>query len=175
MPLGPVPESKVYEAPGSCIYCGEAQNSASCELMPEHIIPLGLGGRLVFRHASCTTCADETKKFEQACLRKMFFQTRTDLRIPSYRPNEDASRIFNMGTPPSDRLDSLGKSQPPNWTKYQSHGGSLGNQPSTILFPTFDLPGIVLGRDPSDNIMIQGIVTTISNLQNVEIGTVAKE
>ena len=46
--LGTAPDSKVYDPPGSCIYCGATRTTTGSRLQREHIIPFGLSGRLVY-------------------------------------------------------------------------------------------------------------------------------
>ena len=52
---------------GRCIYCGRAD----VRLTDEHFLPLSLGGQHVIEKASCHSCADITKKFEQLVARYM--------------------------------------------------------------------------------------------------------
>lgn len=104
----------------------------------------------------------------------MFFQTRTYLDMPSYRSTKDRPRSFKMGKPPSDQSDYDGDRGPPDWSKYKWDDVPLENYPLMILFPTFDLPSIVLGTAPSNVIKIREAVLTIPRLQNVEVGTIDK-
>jgi hypothetical protein len=52
------------------------------------IVPLGLGGNLLFERASCKACAKITGKVEQACLRTMFAPLRVRMGFPTRRPKE---------------------------------------------------------------------------------------
>jgi hypothetical protein len=60
-------KSKVYSAVGQCIYC-----RGTHDLHREHIIPYSLNGVFVLPKASCSACADVTKRFEAVCAKKMF-------------------------------------------------------------------------------------------------------
>jgi hypothetical protein len=51
---------------GLCIYCGKRD----VRLTDEHVVPFSLGGHHILEAASCLTCADITKKFEQDVARE---------------------------------------------------------------------------------------------------------
>ncbi len=68
---------------GSCVYCGNID-----DLSDEHVIPYGLGGNLILRKASCTTCCEETKKLEGRLLRGHWWPYRRFLGLKSRRPKE---------------------------------------------------------------------------------------
>jgi len=53
---------------GYCIYCG----ATGVRLTDEHVVPLALGGVHILEDASCDTCADITKKFEQDVARSNY-------------------------------------------------------------------------------------------------------
>jgi len=76
----PSQAAHTYNAVGHCIYCGSTH-----QLSDEHIIPLGLGGRLVLPQASCSTCSTKTSKLERTCLRTMYGPLRMLYGLPSRR------------------------------------------------------------------------------------------
>jgi hypothetical protein len=51
-------------------------------LHDEHVIPLSLNGAMIIKEASCSNCANITKRFEQTCARTMFgpFRLRYEMR-----------------------------------------------------------------------------------------------
>ena len=75
-----------------CIYCGSNQH----RLGKEHIVPFGLGGRVVLPRSSCISedpkkeprCSEITKDIERQCLRRMLGPLRIRLDMPTYRPEE---------------------------------------------------------------------------------------
>lgn len=77
---------RTYKSPGKCIYCGRDDT----ELTDEHIVPFGLGGKLVLEQASCKACAKVTGKVEGARLRAMFAPLRSRAGLPSRRPKDRA-------------------------------------------------------------------------------------
>lgn len=76
----PAHPAQTYAAVGQCIYCGSIAG-----LTDEHIIPFGLGGRLVLPHASCSACSSKTSKQERTCLRTMYGPLRLLYGLPSRR------------------------------------------------------------------------------------------
>lgn len=72
----------------ACIYCFKTGL-----LEDEHVMPFGLGGRTVFKKASCRACATETGRLEQRLLRGQWWPYREYIGIatrsgsyPKYRP-----------------------------------------------------------------------------------------
>ena len=72
-----------FQPVGQCIYCGRGES-----LSDEHVIPFGLGGKLVLPKASCPACADKTKAFEQRLLRGHWWAYRRTVGMKSRRPGE---------------------------------------------------------------------------------------
>ena len=70
--------AKSYMPVGRCIYCGSPEWSAGQvrKLGDEHIIPEGLGGKLLLPEASCKDCEGLTSKFELEWLRSAFYTVR---------------------------------------------------------------------------------------------------
>ncbi len=71
---------------GECIYCGSREGLSNV-----HCIPYGLKGNRVLEKASCPTCADVTKLFEEKYLRDSIGPARAALGIRTrhkkYRPS----------------------------------------------------------------------------------------
>ena len=95
MPRGPFH----FDAKGACIYCGDID----AELSDEHIVPYSLGGSHVLRKASCSSCADITKKFEQRVARDLWGDARIAFDAPSRRKAQ-RGQVLTMSDP-----DGLGK------------------------------------------------------------------
>jgi hypothetical protein len=70
--------TRTYAPVGRCIYCGSFEWSAeqARKLGDEHIVPEGLGGRLLLPEASCRRCEGVTSKFELEWLRGAFYTAR---------------------------------------------------------------------------------------------------
>jgi len=62
-------------------------------LSDEHIVPFSLGGKHVIREASCSDCANITKKFEQRVARDLWGDARNSYDAPSRRKKERKSHI----------------------------------------------------------------------------------
>lgn len=81
---------------GVCIYCNKAASDPS-DLTDEHIIPLSLGGKHVILEASCSDCAEITKKFEQDVARELWGDARISYDAPSRRKKERPNHITLPG------------------------------------------------------------------------------
>src|SRR5262249_23202886 len=73
-------------------------------LTDEHIIPLGLGGSVVIRLASCKACASITSRFEQMVQRTIMGPLRARLNLPTRRKKE---RPTDFKTVISDASDAV--------------------------------------------------------------------
>ena len=75
---------------GFCIYCGASTNQPGINkpCADEHVIPKGLGGKLILRKASCLSCANAVGVYEGNLLRNLFHVPRRALSIRSrkHRP-----------------------------------------------------------------------------------------
>ena len=78
-----------YPSKGACIYCG----ATNVPLKDEHVVPFSLGGKHVLRDASCATCEDMTKKFEQKVARDLWGDARTSFNAPTRRKKERKSHV----------------------------------------------------------------------------------
>jgi hypothetical protein len=67
-----------YGPIGACIYCGVTD-----ALTEEHVVPLGLGGRLILTAASCPRCEKITSAFERKVLRGFMLDARTAGSFPT--------------------------------------------------------------------------------------------
>lgn len=117
------------------MYCGETR----CELTDEHIIPLSLGGRLQLYEASCKSCEDITKKFEQVVARTIFHPFRTYMQFPTRRKKE---------RPSSFRV------------RIENRDGSIDHamlpadlHPSPAIFVTWGFPRLLGGNSRDDGKM----------------------
>lgn len=84
----PIQASMQHPIIGSCIYCG-----SKSKLSDEHVLPYGLGGKLVLKKASCVDCARVTARLEERLLRGQWWPYRKILGVktrsgtyPKYRP-----------------------------------------------------------------------------------------
>jgi len=59
-----VRETTRFASQGACIYCG-----SSDDLTDEHVVPYGLGGKMILPKSSCRRCAMITGQFEGKVLR----------------------------------------------------------------------------------------------------------
>ena len=87
-----IPEEirNVTRAPAAqiCIYCGKKD-----DLTDEHIVPFALGGNLILPDASCTSCNNITRDFEQKVLRGFMHNARIAGKFPTRRPKERPATI----------------------------------------------------------------------------------
>lgn len=75
---------------GVCIYCKQSD----IKLTDEHIVPFSLGGRHILLEASCLSCADITKKFEQDISRSLWGDARASYNAPTRRKKERKHTIL---------------------------------------------------------------------------------
>lgn len=126
-PLGT--ERRIFDPPGSCIYCGSTEG-----LTDEHILPYGLGGNYIFEKASCKDCAKVTGAAEQRLLRGIMWPTRLKQNIQSRTgvPETLPLYMFDDGTE-AQRMDL----KPDDFPEYMALLG-------------FDQPGILVGAMPTE-------------------------
>ena len=79
---------KVYSQVGRCIYC-----HITDDLIGEHVIPFGLGGRLELPKSSCHRCSKITSDFEHTCLRTMYGPLRLLYDLPSRRKKNRPQKL----------------------------------------------------------------------------------
>lgn len=129
---------KRYKPVGICIYCGNTTN-----LNDEHIIPLGLGGRMVLPRSSCSSCSKKTSFFEMTCLRTMYGPLRQLYGLPSRRKKEQPQKL-----PLKVKYKATDE-----WTEV------LVNQvdyPFLVTFPYFPMPNLIVSKQTSSR---RGAVT----------------
>lgn len=139
MAFTPVKNTIRLPAPGSCIYCGSSDT-----LSDEHVIPLGLGGRLVLTDASCQACSRITSAFERKVLRGFMGPARITANFPTRRKK---SR-------PASRSVSLLRG-----TTYEEVIGPSGEVPALLQLPTLATAGILTGAVGTSGVKIVGIET----------------
>ncbi|MBI5196439.1 MAG: hypothetical protein HZA10_08965 [Nitrospirae bacterium] len=79
----------IYPPANICVYCGSSERPLS----DEHIIPLSLHGWEVLQKASCNSCADITKKFEQRVARNMYWPYRAKYNFPTRRKKDRPNKF----------------------------------------------------------------------------------
>ena len=117
---------------GRCIYCGS--HGGNAKLTDEHIVAYALGSDVYLKEASCITCADITKRFEQHVARAIFGHHRihkgTQTRRPSERPSELPARVLIRGVEHRKEL-------------------AIKDHPYFLAIPIWDQPGLLRGLSPS--------------------------
>jgi hypothetical protein len=130
-------ESKRYAAVGRCIYC--RSDSKDADLSDEHIIPLGLDGKLILPRSSCSMCRDITSATELVVLRGLLGESRAQLGIRSKRSkkrNRKTQETFMVG------IIENGKR-----VYREVHFSKL---PTLMVMYVFEPPGILRGASPSE-------------------------
>lgn len=127
----PMQPARTYRPVGYCIYCGSTR-----QLSDEHIIPLGLGGRLVLPQSTCSSCSAKTSKSERTCLRTMYGPLRLLYGLPSRRKN---SRPETLQLKIKRTEGSEWEYVPVVQERY----------PFLITFPYFEAPGALTGTEES--------------------------
>lgn len=127
----PMQPGRTYRPAGYCIYCGSTR-----QLSDEHVIPLGLGGRLVLPQSSCSSCSAKTSKLERTCLRTMYGPLRLLYGLPSRRKN---SRPETLQLKIKRTKGSEWEYVPVVQERY----------PFLITFPYFEAPGALTGTEES--------------------------
>jgi hypothetical protein len=117
---------------GRCIYCGTF--GEDIKLTEEHVIPYSLDADVYLKDASCLTCADITKGFEQHLARTIFGHHRihkgVQTRHPKDRPSELPARVLIRGIEHRKHL-------------------LIEDHPYFLAMPIWDQPGILRGLLPN--------------------------
>jgi hypothetical protein len=117
---------------GLCIYCGASGKDVN--LTDEHIVQHALGADVYLKDASCLTCADITKRFEQHVARTIFGHHRihkgVQTRRPEERPSKLPTRVLIRGIEYRKDL-------------------SIGDHPYFLAMPIWDQPAMLRGLRPS--------------------------
>jgi hypothetical protein len=114
-----------YPAVGACIYCH--RTPPEVQLTEEHIIPEGLGGRMVLLEASCAECRDETHAFEGHVLGCMLGDVRRHFGIRGKRRKRPKHPTVYV-----DGGDGM-----------QAETVPLQAHPAVLPMPVFGPPGIL--------------------------------
>jgi len=124
---------------GQCIYCGTKEH-----LTDEHVIPFGLGGRLILPKSSCKKCAVITSSFEMKVLRGFMYEARVAGLYPTRRQKDR----------PSELNVQLGTDE-----KYDLYQLPISEFPGLLQLPVFEPPGFLAGREATRGVKICGIET----------------
>ncbi|MHB1678671.1 MAG: hypothetical protein ACYCSS_14290 [Sulfuriferula sp.] len=142
-----VAHKHTYPAVGFCIYCGSDKyaEGSDCKLGDEHIVPEGLGGRLILKEASCNACETITSRTEMEWLRSSYYAARVQKglgkkkkRVPTTLP----LKVTINGT-------VVTKAVP------------LKKYPAMVVTLLFDTPEILLGLGPVDKVLSGGVAVGI--------------
>ncbi|MBU2828948.1 HNH endonuclease [Acidithiobacillus ferriphilus] len=144
-----LPQTKIYAPVGHCIYCGSREWSPGCnrKLGDEHIVPEGLGGKLILPESSCKSCEKITSKFELEWLRSSFFAVRVQKGLG--KKKKRSTRYLPLHIERNGR--TIIKNIP------------IEKYPPIIVTMLFDHPGMLLDIQPTGKELSGG----------VEIGTLA--
>jgi hypothetical protein len=132
-----------FKSVGKCIYCPPDVVTFSC-LGDEHIIPLGIGGKLLLPNASCQTCEQMTSGIETYCMERMLAAARPIIGVRGRKSGKVAKNLPIQSFPP------LGKRRIP-----------VAEHPCYIAFPRFGYPGIFVDSDPTKGTPIELIMADI--------------
>ncbi len=139
--------AKTYAPVGRCIYCGASEWSAnqSRKLGDEHIIPEGLGGRLVLPEASCRKCEAVTSKVELEWLRSAFYTARVQKELG--KKKKRPPRFLGLQVQRNGKV--VWESIP------------LEKYPAMIVTLLFDKPEILSDCSPVEKVLSGGVVIGI--------------
>jgi hypothetical protein len=127
----------VFDPVGQCIYCGNRDR----KLGKEHVVPFGLGGRIILPKASCISedpkndpaCSDITREIEHHCQRPMLGNLRIRLDMPTRNPEERPDFVHvNVGRGDGD-----------NWHHEKSLEIPIGDFPRALCLPTLAPPRVL--------------------------------
>jgi hypothetical protein len=115
---------------GVCIYCRKSH----VRLTDEHVVPLSLGGQHILEDASCQTCADITKRFEQDVAREMWGDARNSYNAPSRRKKLRKTHIHLTDPDNPDRQVKVPYSEYPAAMVFykMNRAGLLEGMPDTV-------------------------------------------
>jgi hypothetical protein len=121
-----------YAPVGYCIYCGTEQGP----ITDEHIIPLALNGNIVLPKASCETCADITKKFEQTVARTIYgpYRVKQGFRTRRKKDRPKALPLYTVDDKGAEiKIDT-----------------PIHDYPNIFIAIEAPPPGVLLGVKPTD-------------------------
>jgi len=132
-----MPESALRFRPvGACIYCGA--DGGAVRLSDEHIIPYALNGKAILPLSSCACCAKITSALELRLARGIFQPMRL---LSGFRTRRPKKRPKTLPVFEVDDVDGLA-SKPMHIP--------LDVHPAFHILPSFEQPGILVGKEPSD-------------------------
>lgn len=133
-----------FDPVGSCIYCGRISH----KLNEEHIVPYGLGGKLILPESSCDRCSAITGKFEGVVQRTIYGDFRMRNRMPTRRKSERPKlRTINS-------IDQSGNIVPKDIP--------VDEFPAPLWIYNFGQCGILLGSQPDTDVTLS-TMNTIHN------------
>jgi hypothetical protein len=137
---------------GKCIYCGatEFKPGSNLSLSEEHVVPEGLGARLILLEASCRSCAEQINVFETDMLRTLLLAPRRQMGIRGKKRKRD-EKAYPLTVVVGGKDVTM---QLP-----------LAVHPTMLLLPILNAPGALCGR-PQNRPGIQGL--SIFELNNLE-------
>jgi hypothetical protein len=127
----------VFDPVCQCVYCGNRER----KLGKEHVVPFGLGGRIILPKSSCISpdpknnpaCSDITREIEQQCLRPMLGNLRIRLDMPTRNPDERPDFV----------QVNAGRGGGVNWQHERSLDIPIGDFPRALALPTLAPPRII--------------------------------
>jgi len=136
-------EKKIFPSPGRCIYCLRDD----LPLEDEHIVPFAISGDgMIFKKASCRPCAGIiNKEFETHVTGTTFLPFRIRAGAPTRNKRKRPATLELTLV----CADAGGKPIGPRYTK-QIPAEAF---PISLLGWTLPRPGIIAGREPSDEIL----------------------
>lgn len=140
--------SKTYTPVGCCIYCGASEWSPadSRRLGDEHIVPEGLGGKLVLPQSSCAKCETETSKVELEWLRGPYYASRVQKGLGKRKKRPQHSLPLQVQISGKNHTKSV----------------PIEKYPAIIVTLSFDRPGILQDLEPVEKELTGGVA--IGNL-----------
>jgi hypothetical protein len=121
---------------GRCIYCGvtEFEPGSNLPLSEEHVVPEGLGARLILLEASCKSCAERINVFETNMLRTLLLAPRRQMGIRGKKRKRD-EKDYPVTTVVGDKDVVLRL--------------PLAIHPTMLFLPILNAPGALCGRSPN--------------------------
>lgn len=129
-----------YAPVNFCIYCGNTEG-----LTREHIVPFGLSGTAVLPKASCPTCTEITKKFEEEVLRGPMWAVRIWRQLKSRRKHQKAPDKYPITIIKNGHEEIINL--------------SIDEYPILLHFPIFPPPGLFAPQGYISGININGVAT----------------
>lgn len=133
-----------YRPANRCIYCDAVVDIQ--HLRREHIIPEGIGGKLILPKSSCSVCADVTSTFEGKVQHDLMgiFREKFNLRKRSHKKRERVPQFVELSAVNN-----------PNMVIKRIPAVDV---PGILLMPIFRMPCVLENRVPTGELSIQTIV-----------------